>query len=231
LRGSAETFHLFRPQQAFRSVGLARGLRGLFAGVLRVHFRAPHPITEQSPSGFSAHRRISAPFARRGNPTTICGWERAGRATVWSRRFNRNTVQCPSFAAPKSPWRPRHRRLPFPAVSFIEGFRTPAAVQAASSRSAGIRNPHQSRPGRADGRSDHSDFPRLLPGVKRAVGAVSPVERNVRKCSKNRQTEAGCSNPVLPSSIEFQRSVQKHRLAIQRRRTSPLQRSLRKTKH
>jgi hypothetical protein len=35
---------------------------------------------------------------------------------------------------------PRHR-LPFPAGSFIEGFRTPATVQAASLRSAGIRNP------------------------------------------------------------------------------------------
>jgi hypothetical protein len=34
-------------------------------------------------------------------------------------------------------------RLPFPAGSFIEGFRTPATVQAASLRSAGIRNPQQ----------------------------------------------------------------------------------------
>jgi hypothetical protein len=42
--------------------------------------------------------------------------------------------------------------------------------------------------------------------VKRAVGTVSPVDGNVRKCSKNKQTEAGCSNPVLPSSIEFYRS-------------------------
>jgi hypothetical protein len=39
---------------------------------------------------------------------------------------------------------PRHR-LPFPAGSFIEGFRTPATVQAASLRSAGIRNPQQTR--------------------------------------------------------------------------------------
>ena len=38
----------------------------------------------------------------------------------------------------------RHR-LPFPAGSFIEGFRTPATVQAASLRSAGIRNPQQKR--------------------------------------------------------------------------------------
>jgi hypothetical protein len=37
---------------------------------------------------------------------------------------------------------PRHR-LPFPADSFIEGSRTPARVQAASLRSAGIRNPQQ----------------------------------------------------------------------------------------
>jgi len=37
--------------------------------------------------------------------------------------------------------------------------------------------------------------------VKRAAGTVSPVERNVRKCSKNKQTEAGCSNPILPGSI------------------------------
>jgi hypothetical protein len=45
--------------------------------------------------------------------------------------------------------------------------------------------------------------------VKRAVGTVSPVERNVRKCSKNKQTEAGCSNPILPSSIAFYRSFSK----------------------
>jgi len=31
----------------------------------------------------------------------------------------------------------------FPRVSFIEGFRTPATVQAASLPSAGIRNPQQ----------------------------------------------------------------------------------------
>jgi hypothetical protein len=65
--------------------------------------------------------------------------------------------------------------------------------------------------------------------VKRAVGTVSPLERNVRKRSKNKQTEAGCSNPILPNSIEFYQGFQKHRLAIQRRRTSPLQCSLRKT--
>ena len=41
--------------------------------------------------------------------------------------------------------RPRHRRCPLPAISFIEGFRTPATVQAASSRSAGIRNPQHNR--------------------------------------------------------------------------------------
>src|SRR6202011_6113999 len=33
----------------------------------------------------------------------------------------------------------------FPAGSFIEGFRRPATVQAASLRSAGIRNPQQER--------------------------------------------------------------------------------------
>ena len=31
LRGAAKAFHLFRPQQAFRSVGFARGLGGLCA--------------------------------------------------------------------------------------------------------------------------------------------------------------------------------------------------------
>ena len=35
--------------------------------------------------------------------------------------------------------------LPFPAGFFIEGFRTPATVQAASLRSAGIRNPQHER--------------------------------------------------------------------------------------
>jgi hypothetical protein len=41
--------------------------------------------------------------------------------------------------------RSRRHRLPFPAGSFIEGVRTPATVQAASLRSAGIRNPQQHR--------------------------------------------------------------------------------------
>jgi hypothetical protein len=40
---------------------------------------------------------------------------------------------------------PRHR-LTFPAGSFLGGFRTPASVQAAAPRSAGIRNPQQKRP-------------------------------------------------------------------------------------
>ena len=58
-------------------------------------------------------------------------------------------VGCPHAA----PWcanlhsarRSRRHRLQFPAGSFIEGFRTPATVQAASLRSAGIRNPQQKR--------------------------------------------------------------------------------------
>jgi hypothetical protein len=58
-------------------------------------------------------------------------------------------VGCPHAA----PWcanlhsarRSRRHRLQFPAGSFIEGFRTPATVQAASLRSAGIRNPQQRR--------------------------------------------------------------------------------------
>src|SRR5882724_9888680 len=50
----------------------------------------------------------------------------------------------PSCANLHSARRSRRHRLPFPAGSFIEGFRTPATVQAASLRSAGIRNPQQS---------------------------------------------------------------------------------------
>src|SRR5260221_943303 len=58
-------------------------------------------------------------------------------------------VGCPHAA----PWcanlhtarRSRRNRLQFPAGSFIEGFRTPATVQAASLRSAGIPNPQQYR--------------------------------------------------------------------------------------
>src|SRR5450755_1089107 len=49
----------------------------------------------------------------------------------------------PSCANLHSARRSRRHRLPFPAGSFIEGFRTPATVQAASLRSAGIRNPQQ----------------------------------------------------------------------------------------
>src|SRR6202035_4437877 len=44
--------------------------------------------------------------------------------------------------------RSRRHRLLFPAGSFIEGFRTPATVQAASLRSAGIRNPQHFRTSR-----------------------------------------------------------------------------------
>jgi hypothetical protein len=51
----------------------------------------------------------------------------------------------PSCANLHSARRSRRHRLPFPAGSFIEGFRTPATVQAASLRSAGIRNPQHSR--------------------------------------------------------------------------------------
>src|SRR5712671_4219037 len=49
----------------------------------------------------------------------------------------------PSCANLHSAPRSRRHRLPFPSGSFIEGFRTPATVQAASLRSAGIRNPQQ----------------------------------------------------------------------------------------
>ncbi|MGD0334684.1 MAG: hypothetical protein ABSA90_15730, partial [Xanthobacteraceae bacterium] len=48
--------------------------------------------------------------------------------------------------------------LPPIAVSFIEGFRTPAPVQAASSRWAGIRNPQHLRPVRASRMSSHVRF-------------------------------------------------------------------------
>jgi hypothetical protein len=51
----------------------------------------------------------------------------------------------PSCANLHSARRSRRHRLPSPAGSFIEGFRTPATVQAASPRSAGIRNPQQNR--------------------------------------------------------------------------------------
>src|SRR5450755_3845978 len=51
----------------------------------------------------------------------------------------------PSCANLHSARRSRRHRLPFPAGSFIEGFRTPATVQAASLPSAGIRNPQQKR--------------------------------------------------------------------------------------
>jgi hypothetical protein len=52
----------------------------------------------------------------------------------------------PSCANLHSARRSRRHRLPFPAGSFIEGFRTPATVQAASLRSAGIRNPQHNWP-------------------------------------------------------------------------------------
>jgi hypothetical protein len=51
----------------------------------------------------------------------------------------------PSCANLHSARRSRRHRLPFPAGSFLGGFRTPATVQAASLPSAGIRNPQQFR--------------------------------------------------------------------------------------
>ena len=60
----------------------------------------------------------------------------------------------PSCANLHSARRSRRLRLPFPAGSFIEGFRTPATLQAASLRSAGIRNPQQTeKSGLATGKS------------------------------------------------------------------------------
>ena len=86
-------------------------------------------------------------------------WYRIARPAVWlfpvapqlchppARRENRCAFD-PSFARTcqaryDRARRSRRHRLPFPAGSFIEGFRTPATVQAASLRSAGIRNPQQ----------------------------------------------------------------------------------------
>ena len=51
----------------------------------------------------------------------------------------------PSCANLHSARRSRRHRLPFPAGSFIEGFGTPATVQAAPLRSAAIRNPQHFR--------------------------------------------------------------------------------------
>jgi hypothetical protein len=52
----------------------------------------------------------------------------------------------PSCANLHSARRSRRHRLPFPAGSFIEGFRTPATVYVAPMSLAGIRNPQQKRP-------------------------------------------------------------------------------------
>ena len=51
----------------------------------------------------------------------------------------------PSCANLHSARRSRRHRMPFPAGSFLGGFRTPATVQAASLPSAGIRNPQHFR--------------------------------------------------------------------------------------
>lgn len=79
----------------------------------------------------------------------------------------------PSCANLHSARRSRRHRLPFPAGSFIEGFRTPATVQAASLRSAGIRNPQQKLT-HASQQNDVLEFlvlhssnasaPRIIPG-------------------------------------------------------------------
>jgi hypothetical protein len=71
LRRSAETFHLFRPQQAFSSVRFAGGFPRLLARMFGADLRAAHPIAEDSPSARSAHRAITAGLAGAGNATRI----------------------------------------------------------------------------------------------------------------------------------------------------------------
>jgi hypothetical protein len=68
---AAEAFHLFRPQQTLGGIGLTGGFLGPLAGMLGTDFRAPHPITKNAPSGWSAHRDITAALAAAGNATRI----------------------------------------------------------------------------------------------------------------------------------------------------------------
>ncbi len=79
----------------------------------------------------------------------------------------------PSCANLYSARRSRRHRLPFPAGSFIEGFRTPATVQAASLRSAGIRNPQQTQnclPALVRSPSENRPGPRLAGRRLWAIG-------------------------------------------------------------
>jgi hypothetical protein len=58
LRGSAEPFHLLRPQQTFGGVGLADRLPGLFARMPRTDPRAPDAIVKNSLSAAASHRVV-----------------------------------------------------------------------------------------------------------------------------------------------------------------------------
>jgi hypothetical protein len=81
----------------------------------------------------------------------------------------------PSCANLHSARRSRRHRLPFPAGSFIEGFRTPATVQAASLRSAGIRNPqhHRKSVDFSITSSVHSSLPKHLGSISKRPARFS----------------------------------------------------------
>jgi hypothetical protein len=71
LRGSTETFHLFRPKQAFGGIGFACRLSCALPREFRADPRAPYPITKNAPSRWAAHAAITAPLVAAGNATRI----------------------------------------------------------------------------------------------------------------------------------------------------------------
>ena len=81
----------------------------------------------------------------------------------------------PSCANLHSARRSQRHRLPFPAGSFIEGFQTPATVQAAALRSAGIRNPqhHRKSVDFSITSSVHSSLPKHLGSISKRPARFS----------------------------------------------------------
>jgi hypothetical protein len=66
---AAEALNLFRPEQAFSIVRLTRGFLDFLARMFRVNPGTSYPVTENSPSGWAAHRGITAALAAAGNAT------------------------------------------------------------------------------------------------------------------------------------------------------------------
>src|SRR5712671_6882444 len=107
---------------------------------------------------------------------------------------SQNYLALKSRTAAKSPYRPRHHRLPLPAVSFIEGFRTPATVQAASLRDRPASETLNNR--RLTQRSNYQLFARVRSVVNAQKESGSLSSRPKTGSGKTRDWKSIQEKPV-----------------------------------